>query len=310
MDKNSKIVVLGAGGLVGKSLIRNLKGRFENVISLTRADLDLSNQIAVDQWFETNKPEYVFLAAAKVGGIVNNSRHPADFGYENGILELNVIHSCHKYKVTKMLFLGSACIYPKETAQPIKESYLLSSSLEPTNEMYALAKIYGLRLCQAYKKQYGCNFISCMPANLYGIEDNFSLEGGHVIPATLRKFHEAKLNKTDVTCFGSGNIYREFLYVDDLAKACIFLMENYNDIEPINIGYGEDITIKNLMELMRSVIGFPGEIKWDSSKPDGVLRRLLDSSKIFNMGWKPNMSLEEGLTLTYKWFVECKDKRL
>lgn len=306
--KNSNILVLGASGLVGSAIVRDLKNKgYNSIISLTHKDLDLTNQELVNNWFWWNKPEYVFLCAAKVGGIMANSTKPADFGYENGMIELNVLNAAKKYKTKKLLFLGSSCIYPRMADQPIKEEYLMSSALEPTNELYALAKILGLKLCQAYRKQYGCNFISCMPTNLYGINDNFSLESGHVLPALLRKFHDAKENNiNEVTCFGSGNVYREFLYVDDLADACVFLMESYNDSEIINIGVGSDVTIKELVEKIKEIVGYKGAIKWDISKPDGTPRKLLDVTKINKLGWYSKTSLENGLKLTYEWFKNNK----
>lgn len=312
MNKDAKIAIFGAAGLVGKSITNYLKNNgYTNLLLVTRKDVDLTNQLAVEDWFKNNSPEYIFLAAAKVGGILNNSKHPADFGYENGIIQMNVLSCAHRFKVKKLLFLGSACIYPKETPQPIKEEYLLSSLLEPTNEMYALAKIYGLKLCQAYKKQYGCNFISCMPSNLYGIYDNFSVTGGHVIPANIRKFHEAKLRESnEVVCFGTGQVYREFLYAEDLAEACVFLMNVYDDIETINIGYGSDVTIYDLVNLISNVVGFKRGISWDTSKPNGVAKRLLDSSKIHKLGWQAKVPLDEGLARTYQWFTTTSEIRI
>jgi GDP-L-fucose synthase len=312
MNKDAKIAILGAAGLVGKSITNYLVNNgYTNLLPVTRKDVDLKAQEAVDYWFAVNRPEYIILAAAKVGGILNNSKHPADFGYENGIIQMNVLSCSHKYNVKKLLFLGSACIYPKETPQPIKEEYLLSNYLEPTNEMYALAKVYGLKLCQAYKKQYGCNFISCMPSNLYGVFDNFSVNGGHVIPANVRKFHAAKLaNDPVVTCFGTGQVYREFLYAEDLAEACVFLMNEYNDLETINIGYGDDITIFDLMNLISKVVGYTGRVEWDTTKPNGVTKRLLDSSKIHKLGWKAKVPLEEGLIRTYKWYTTSPEVRV
>lgn len=304
MNKDSKIAVLGSRGLVGQAIVRDLKSKgYNNVYEVTRNQVDFINQVYVDVWFERNKPEYVFLCAAKVGGIMANSTKSADFGYENGMIELNILNAAKNNKTTKLLFLGSSCIYPREAPQPLKEEYLLTSALEPTNELYALAKILGLRMCQAYNKQYGCNFISCMPTNLYGSFDNFSLESGHVLPSLLRKYHEAKVNNTDVTCFGTGNVYREFMYVDDLADACVFLMNNYEDNETINIGTGIDVTIKELAEKIANVVGFTGVTNWDSSKPDGTPKKLLDVSKLNNLGWKATTLLEDGIRRTYEWFI-------
>jgi GDP-L-fucose synthase len=307
MNKDAKIAVMGALGLVGKALSDNLKkSGYTSVLQITRKDVDLTNQLDVDNWFKNNKPEYVFLAAAKVGGIFANNAYPVDFGYINGMIELNVLHCAHKYEIKKLLFLGSSCIYPKFSQQPIKEEYLMSGSLEPTNEMYALAKIYGLKLCQSYKKQYGCNFISCMPTNLYGPHDNFSQESGHVIPSLINKFHFAKNNNTNVTCFGTGSACREFLYIDDMADACIFLMNVYNEHDTINVGYGTDISISELSNLVKHITKFTGDIKWDTTKPDGMAKKLLDSSKINSLGWHATTTLVDGLTKTYNWFVNNK----
>ncbi len=305
MNKYDNITVLGSNGMVGRAIVRDLNSKgYVNVHEVTRNIVDLTNQNMVNSWFNSNRPQYVFLCAAKVGGIMANNSEPADFGYNNGIIELNVLNAAFKSNVKKLLFLGSSCIYPRLAPQPLKEEYLLTSALEPTNELYALAKIFGLRLCQAYNKQYGCNFISCMPTNLYGYFDNFSLKSGHVLPALLRKYHEAKINNTDVTCFGTGNVFREFMYVDDLADACTFLMNNYNDNETINIGTGIDVTIKQLSEEISKVVGFTGITNWDTSKPDGTPRKLLDVSKLNGIGWYAKTNLQEGLNKTYSWYLE------
>ncbi|MDU0321951.1 GDP-L-fucose synthase, partial [Clostridium butyricum] len=293
MDKYSKIYVAGHKGLVGSAIVRNLKAKgYENIIYRTHNELDLINQKEVENFFKNEKPEYVFLAAAKVGGINSNNTYPADFIYENMMIQNNVIKSAHDFKVKKLLFLGSTCIYPKLAEQPISESELLTGSLEPTNEAYAIAKISGLEMCKFYKRQYGDNFISCMPTNLYGPNDNYDLKNSHVLPALLRKFHEAKLyNHDDVEIWGTGTPLREFLYVDDMADACTFLMENYNGEEHVNIGTGEEITIKELAEVIRKVVGFKGNIRFNASMPDGTPRKLTNINKIKNMGWKAKVNL-------------------
>ena len=306
MLKTSKIFVAGSNGMVGSAIIRNLEKKgFNNIVKKSSKELDLRNQEEVFNFFENEKPEFVFLAAAKVGGIHANNIYPADFIYDNMMIQNNVIHAAHIYKAEKLLFLGSSCIYPKFAAQPLKESCLLTGALEPTNEAYAIAKISGLKMCEFYKKQYGCNFISAMPTNLYGINDNFDLQNSHVLPALLRKFIEAKNNnEKEVVVWGSGTPMREFLFVDDLAEACLFLMQNYNDVEFVNIGTGIDITIKELAETIRSIVGFTGNLVFDSSKPDGTPRKLLDVSKINNSGWKHTVSLEEGIQKTLNWIKE------
>jgi GDP-L-fucose synthase len=306
MLKTSKIFVAGSNGMVGSAIIRNLEKKgFNNIVKKSSKELDLRNQEEVFNFFENEKPEFVFLAAAKVGGIHANNIYPADFIYDNMMIQNNVIHAAHIYKAEKLLFLGSSCIYPKFAAQPLKESCLLTGALEPTNEAYAIAKISGLKMCEFYKKQYGCNFISAMPTNLYGINDNFDLQNSHVLPALLRKFIEAKNNnEKEVVVWGSGTPMREFLFVDDLAEACLFLMQNYNDVEFVNIGTGIDITIKDLAETIRSIVGFTGNLVFDSSKPDGTPRKLLDVSKINNSGWKHTVSLEEGIQKTLNWIKE------
>ncbi|MEM4522385.1 MAG: GDP-L-fucose synthase [candidate division WOR-3 bacterium] len=351
MERNSKIFIAGHSGLVGSAIVRKLKELgYSNLIFKFKDELDLRRQTDTENFFEKFKPEYVFLAAAKVGGILANSTYKAEFIYDNLAIALNVIHSAYKYGTRKLLNLGSSCIYPKFSPQPMKEEYLLTGPLEPTNEPYAIAKIAAIKLCRYYNEQYNTNFISVMPTNLYGPFDNFNLETAHVLPALIRKFHLAKLLASDdrssllsdlmryplgfgfgtdslseekwgevvevlkmvgitkdyVVLWGTGEVYREFLYVDDLANACVFLMESYDfhEIgEIINIGTGEDIKLRELAELVRNVVGFEGEIKFDKSKPDGTPRKLLDVSKIFNLGWRPKYSLIDGIKLTYSWYL-------
>ena len=305
MLKDSRIFVAGSRGLVGSAIVRKLEAEgFSNLITLSSSELDLIDQSATKRFFEEKKPEYVFLAAAKVGGILANNTYPADFIYDNVMIESNIIHSAYLTGVKKLLFLGSSCIYPKFADQPIKESSLLTGELEPTNEPYAIAKILGIKMCQSYHRQYGINFISAMPTNLYGINDNFDLKNSHVLPALIRKFHEAKINNsTSVELWGTGSPYREFLYVDELADACYFLMQNYNEPDIVNIGTGKDITIKELADLVRAIVGFDGEIIWDTTKPDGTPRKLLDVSKLNSLGWKSSLSLKEGIERTYKWYL-------
>ncbi|KKQ61464.1 MAG: NAD-dependent epimerase/dehydratase [Parcubacteria group bacterium GW2011_GWE2_38_18] len=304
MNNNFKIYIAGHQGLVGSALVRKLTEQgYNNLILKTRQELDLLDSLAVANFFKTERPEYVFLAAAKVGGILANNDFPADFIYQNLQIQNNIIHNAYLNKVTKLLFLGSSCIYPKNCPQPIKEEYLLSGQLEPTNEPYAIAKISGIKMCQSYNRQYGTNFISVMPTNLYGTNDNFDLNSSHVLPALLRKFHEAKINNTkEVVIWGTGAPKREFLHVDDLAEACIFLMENYNESEIINIGTGVDVSIKELAETIEKITDFKGELVWDTDKPDGTPRKLLDVSKLHNLGWKHRIRLEEGIEDTYRWF--------
>lgn len=306
MEKASKIFVAGSNGMVGSAIIRGLKkSGFSNIITSTSKELDLRNQNDVAAFFQLNKPEYVFLAAAKVGGIFANSQYPAEFLYDNLMIQNNVIHNSYLYNVKKLLFLGSSCIYPKLSEQPIKEEYLLSGKLEPTNEAYAIAKIAGVEMCKFYKKQYGCNFISGMPTNLYGINDNFDLTNSHVLPALLRKFIEAKTNNQNkVSIWGSGMPRREFLFVDDLAEACLFLMQYYNDSETVNIGTGIDISIKELALTIKKIVGFEGDLEFDASKPDGTPKKLLDVSKINDLGWKHTINLEDGIFETLKWLQE------
>lgn len=306
MDKNAKIYVAGHNGMVGSAIVRQLKKEgFVNIIGKSSKEMDLKNQNLVNEFFEQEKPDYVFLAAAKVGGIHANNTYPAEFIYNNLMIECNVIHAAYKNAVKKLCFLGSGCIYPRIVPQPIKEEYLLTAELEKTNEAYAVAKIAGLKLCEFYNKQYGTDYISVMPANLYGYGDNYNLETSHVVPALLRKFHEAKENNAEeVVMWGTGKAQREFLYVDDMADACVFLMERYSGNECVNVGFGYDITIKELGEKIKEVVGFTGEIVQDTSKPDGTPRKLLDSSKLFAMGWKPKVDIMEGLRLTYEDYLQ------
>jgi len=309
MNKNSKIYIAGHRGLVGSTIKNQLEQRgFTNLVLKTRKELDLLNQKAVADFFKKEKPEYVFLAAAKVGGIHANDTYSADFIYENLQIQNNIIYNSHQTDVKKLLFLGSSCIYPKLCPQPMKEKHLLSGHLEPTNEAYAVAKIAGIKMCQSFNKQYNTNFISVMPTNLYGPGDNFDLENSHVLPALIRKFHEAKINnKSEVVAWGTGKPKREFLYVNDMADACIYLMQNYNDSEIVNIGTGKDVSIKELTELIKDIVGYNGKIGWDKTKPDGTPRKLLDVSKLNKLGWKAETSLEEGIKKTYKWFNENFD---
>ena len=304
MEKNAKIYVAGSRGLVGSAIVRKLRSeRYTNVIERTSQELDLRKQVVVDEFFREERPEYVFLAAAKVGGIHANHTYPAEFIYDNLLIQNNVIQAAHQYGVRKLMFLGSSCIYPKFAMQPLKEEYLLTGELEPTNESYAIAKIAGIKMCQAYRTQYGDDFISVMPTNLYGINDNFDLENSHVLPALLRKFHEAQeKGSKSVTVWGSGKPRREFLYVDDLAEACYFLMKNYSDGEIINIGTGNDVTIAELAGIMADVTGFNGEIIYDASKPDGTPVKRLDVSKLSALGWEAQTSLNNGIEQSYRWF--------
>lgn len=306
MNKDSKIYVAGHRGLVGSAIVRELKKKgYSNIIGKTHKELDLMNSSAVESFFKKEKPEYVFLAAAKVGGIYANSTYLADFIYENLQIQNNVIGNAYKYGVKKLMFLGSSCIYPKMCPQPIKEEYLLSGYLEETNEAYALAKISGLKMCQYFNKQYNTNFISVMPTNLYGPYDNFHPENSHVMPALIRRFHEAKVSGAkEVVVWGSGKPLREFLYSEDMADACIYLMENYEGNDFFNIGTGKELSIKALAELIKEVVGFQEEIVWDSSKPDGTPRKLLDVSRLESQGWKYKMELKDGIKEAYKWYLE------
>jgi GDP-L-fucose synthase len=306
MNKDSKIYVAGHRGLVGSAIVRNLEAKgYTNIIKKSHKELDLTNQEATRKFFEDERPEYVFLAAAKVGGINANNTYPADFIYENLMIQNNVIKAAHDFKTIKLLFLGSTCIYPKMAPQPIKEEYLLSGYLEPTNEAYAIAKIAGLEMCKFFKRQYGDNFISCMPTNLYGPNDNFDLNTSHVLPALIRKFHEAKVNNLpQVEVWGTGKPLREFLYIDDMADACVFLMENYDGEGHVNIGTGDEISIGELAQLIKRVVGYEGDIVFNTNMPDGTPRKLTDVSKLHGLGWRYKIELEEGIRLTYEWFKE------
>lgn len=308
LDRTKKIYVAGHRGLVGSAIVRRLeKAGFQQIITRTHQELDLTRQADVERFFEEEKPAYVILAAAKVGGIYANDTYPADFIMKNLQIECNVIDAAYQNQVEKLLFLGSSCIYPRECPQPIKEEYLLSGYLEKTNEAYALAKIAGLKMCAFYNQQYGTDYISVMPCNLYGINDNFALENSHVLPALMRKFHEAKVkNEPTVTVWGSGKPLREFLNVDDLADACLYLMDHYRGNEFFNVGYGKEVTIMELAQMMKKVTGFQGEIVMDSSKPDGTPRKLTDISRLTSLGWQPKITLEEGLKQTYEWYKANK----
>lgn len=309
MNKSDKIYVAGHRGLVGSAIVRNLKSKgYTNIIGRTHQELELTNQLAVREFFEKERPDIVVLAAAKVGGINANNTTPAEFAYDNMQVQCNVIHCCHEYKVKKLLFLGSTCIYPKMAPQPIPEDALLTGPLEATNEAYAIAKIAGLEMCKFYKRQYGDDFISCMPTNLYGPHDNYDLKGSHVLPAMIRKFHEAKLAGAEsVELWGTGTPLREFLYVDDMADACVFLLENYSGEQHVNIGTGKEVTIRQLAELVKETVGFEGNIIWNSEMPDGTPRKLTDVTKLHAMGWRHRIELEEGARLAYDWFKENVD---
>ena len=302
MEKNSKIYIAGETGMVGSAILRNLKKKgYNNFVFTTYTEYNLINQKTVEDFFKKERPEYVFVAAAKVGGILANNTYRAQFIYENLMIQNNIIHSAYKYGVKKLIFLGSSCIYPKNCPQPMKEEYLLTGLLETTNEPYAIAKIAGIKMCEAYRDQYGCNFISVMPTNLYGPNDNFDIQTSHVLPALIRKFHEAKVNnESSVEIWGSGKPKREFLHVDDMASACVFLMETYNEKDFIDIGCGEDISINELALLVKRIVCYNGKLKYNTSKPDGTPRKLLDVSKLFNSGWKPAISLEKGINKVYK----------
>lgn len=304
MRKNSRIYVAGHNGMVGSAIWRGLESEgYENLIGLSSSELDLTNQADVASFFQEYKPEYIFLAAAKVGGIMANNTQRADFLYQNLMIQSNIIQSAHRHNVEKLLFLGSSCIYPKFAEQPIKEDYLLTGMLEPTNEPYAIAKIAGIKLCQAYRAQHNCNFISVMPTNLYGPGDNYDLNNSHVLPALIHKFHKAKVQKApSVTLWGTGSPMREFLYADDLADACLMLIENYDDPEPINVGVGKDLTIYELANKIKNLVGFEGDINWDTSKPDGTPKKLLDLNRINNLGWSAKTSLDEGIMMSYQDF--------
>lgn len=306
MQKESKIYVAGHRGMVGSAIVRKLKAEgYENIITRSSKELDLRNQLAVSNFFAEEKPEYVFLAAAKVGGIVANNTYRAEFLYDNLQLQNNVIHYSYVNGVKKLMFLGSSCIYPKLAPQPLKEDYLLTGVLESTNEPYAIAKIAGIKMCESYRAQYGCNFISVMPTNLYGYNDNYHPQNSHVLPALIRKFHEAKIeNKTEVEIWGTGSPLREFLFSDDLADACFFLMQNYDETQFINIGVGHDISIKDLALLIKRIVGYEGELKFDTTKPDGTPRKLMDVTKLHSLGWKHKIELAEGIELAYEDFLK------
>jgi len=305
MNKNSKIFIAGHRGMVGSAILRKLISEgYTNIVTKSKKELDLTNQFQVNHFFHFERPEYVFLAAAKVGGIKANSDFKADFIYQNLVIQTNVINASYQTGVKKLMFLGSSCIYPKMAPQPLKEEYLLSGYLESSNDAYAVAKIAGIKMCQSFNQQYGTNFISVMPTNLYGPGDNYNLQNSHVLPALIRKFHEAKINgESEVVIWGTGSPMREFLYVEDLADAIFYLMMNYNDSEIVNIGTGQDISIRDLAYLVKDVIGFSGQIVYDFSKPDGTPRKLLDVSKIHDLGWSDKTNLKEGIELTYKHFL-------
>ncbi len=305
MNTSDKIFIAGHKGLVGSALVRELSNKgYTNILTVDKNTVNLKDQTSVNKWFSDNSPDYVFLAAAKVGGIHANNIYPAEFIHDNLSIQNNVIHACHDFKVKKLIFLGSVCIYPKYAPVPVKEEYLLTGELEPTNKPYAISKISGIIQCQSYNRQYNDKFISVMPCNLYGINDNFHPTNSHVIPGLIRRFHEAKIqNSPTVTCWGTGSPLREFLYVDDMADACIFLMNNYNSDDIINIGFGEDFTIKKISETISDIVGYQGKIIWDTSKPDGTSKRLLNCDKLFNMGWRPKISLKDGLEKSYNWFI-------
>jgi len=310
MNSESKIYIAGHRGMVGGAIYRLfIEKGFTNLITRTSKELDLRDQQKVNEFFAEQKPEYVFLAAAKVGGILANNTYRAEFLYDNLIMEANIIQASHANNVKKLMFLGSSCIYPKMAPQPLKEDYLLTGTLEETNEPYAIAKIAGIKLCESYRDQYGSNFISVMPTNLYGIGDNYDLNKSHVLPALIRKFHEAKVeNKATVTVWGTGSPRREFLYADDLAQACFFLMESYNDKQLVNIGTGEDLTIKELAELVKDIVGFEGELVFDTSKPDGTPRKLMDVSKLHNLGWQHTTTLQDGIKAAYQDFLSKESR--
>jgi GDP-L-fucose synthase len=306
INRNSRIYVAGHRGLVGSAITRRLRAlNYCNIITATREQLDLRDQAAVNCWFRTNRPDYVFLVAGTVGGIYANMKMPAEFIYDNMMIHATVVHASYLCNVKKLLYLGSSCIYPRDCPQPMKEEYLLTGPLEPTNEAYAIAKIAGIKLCAYYRKQYGCNYISAMPTNLYGINDNYDIMFSHVMPALIRKFHEAKINNSgEVQMWGTGKSRREFLHVDDLAAACMLLMEEYESDMHINVGTGVDVQLCELANIIRNIIAPEISIKYDSSKPDGMPRKMLDITKMLSLGWKPNIGLEEGIRSTYKWFKE------
>ena len=305
MDRSARIFVAGHRGLVGSAIVRRLRQKgFDQLLLASREQLDLRDQAAVNYWFRANRPDYVFLVAGTVGGILANSTRPAEFLYDNMMIHATVVHASHLYNVKRLLYLGSSCIYPRECRQPMREESLLSGPLEPTNEAYAIAKIAGIKLCQSYRKQYGCDFIAAMPTNLYGPNDNFDLTSSHVLPAMIRKFHEAKTaGRRDVVIWGTGQPRREFLHVDDLADACVFLMRHYDAEDHINVGTGEDLSIRELANLIREVVYPEAQIVFDSGKPDGMPRKLLDVSRLHDLGWRHTIGLRQGIAQTYEWFV-------
>jgi GDP-L-fucose synthase len=304
INRDARIYVAGHRGLVGSAIVRRLESAgYTNILTATREEVDLRNQQQVDAWFAVNQPEFVFLVAGTVGGIWANSQRPGEFLYDNMMIHATVVHSSYVHSVKKLVYLGSSCIYPRLSKQPMTESELLTGPLEPTNEPYAIAKIAGIKLCQAYAKQYGCNFVAGMPTNLYGPNDNFDLESGHVLPALMRKFHEAKLNKTGfIEVWGTGSAQREFLHADDLADACLFMLMNYQDLEHVNIGTGVEVSIKELAETLREIVYPEAELRWDTTKPDGAPRKLLDVTKMRTAGWTHSISLRDGIETTYEWF--------
>jgi GDP-L-fucose synthase len=306
MRSDARVFVAGHGGLVGSAVLRRLHAEgFSHVLTATREQLDLRDQAAVNYWFRANRPEYVFLVAGTVGGILANSTRPAEFIYDNMMIHATVVHAAHLFPVKRLLYLGSSCIYPRECAQPMKEEHLLSGLLEPTNEPYAIAKIAGIKLCQAYRKQYGCDFISAMPTNLYGPNDNFDLASSHVLPALIRKFHDAKTEgRAEVPIWGTGSPRREFLHVDDLADACVYLMRRYDAAEHVNVGTGEDLTIRELAEMVRDIVHPEGRLVFDATKPDGTPRKLLDVSRLHALGWRHRIPLREGVATSYRWFLD------
>jgi len=309
LPTDARVFVAGHRGLVGSAIERRLRDvGFSQILTATREQLDLRDQAAVNYWFRANRPDFVFLVAGTVGGILANSTRPAEFIYDNMMIHATVVHAAHLFPVKRLLYLGSSCIYPREAPQPMKEEHLLSGLLEPTNEPYAIAKIAGIKLCQAYRKQYGCDFISAMPTNLYGPHDNFSLTSSHVLPALIRRFHDAKEEgRREVVVWGTGSPRREFLHVDDLADACVYLMQHYDDAEHINVGTGEDLTIRALAEMVRDVVHPEVELVFDTSKPDGTPRKLLDVSRLHALGWRHRIELREGIETSYRWFLENRD---